>query len=41
MSSGFSLMPSGFFNLNPSNDLPREVNKASVLADGGAPACHC
>ncbi|MET3896187.1 primary-amine oxidase [Devosia sp. UYZn731] len=41
MSSGFSLMPSGFFNLNPSNDLPREVNKASVLADGGAPTCHC
>ncbi|MBN9335107.1 primary-amine oxidase [Devosia sp.] len=40
ISCGFSLMPSGFFNLNPSNDLPRETNKASVLALG-EPACHC
>ncbi len=41
MSAGFALMPSGFFNLNPSNDLPRETNTASVLADGGELACHC
>ncbi|CAN7688471.1 primary-amine oxidase [Devosia sp. LjRoot16] len=40
MSAGFALMPSGFFNLNPSNDLPRETNTASVLADGSI-ACHC
>jgi primary-amine oxidase len=41
MSAGFALMPSGFFNLNPSNDLPRETNTASVLAEGGEAACHC
>lgn len=41
MSAGFALMPSGFFNLNPSNDLPRETNTASVLADGDGVACHC
>jgi primary-amine oxidase len=41
ISAGFALAPSGFFNLNPSNDLPREVNTASVLADGGEGACHC
>jgi primary-amine oxidase len=40
MSAGFALMPSGFFNLNPSNDLPHETNTASVLADGSI-ACHC
>jgi primary-amine oxidase len=34
-------MPSGFFNLNPSNDLPRTVNSASVLANGAEPVCHC
>jgi primary-amine oxidase len=40
MSAGFALMPSGFFNLNPSNDLPRTVNSASVLANNDV-SCHC
>jgi primary-amine oxidase len=34
-------MPSGFFNLNPSNDLPRETNKKSVLVGADGVECHC
>ena len=41
VSAGFSLMPSGFFSQNPSNDLPRTVNTASVLASGDSSTCHC
>ena len=41
ISAGFALAPSGFFNLNPANDLPRQVNSASVLASGGDVTCHC
>jgi primary-amine oxidase len=40
ISAGFSLSPSGFFNINPSNDLPPSVNEASVLHNGEM-ACHC
>ncbi len=32
ISTGFTLSPSGFFAGNPSNDLPKAVNRASVLA---------
>ncbi|MDE1995841.1 MAG: primary-amine oxidase, partial [Rhizobiaceae bacterium] len=32
ISCGFSLAPAGFFPVNPSNNLPDTVNKASVLA---------
>ena len=35
ISTGFKLMPSGFFNGNPCIDLPLEVNKASCNAHGG------
>jgi len=41
MSSGFALMPSGFFNLNPSNDVPATMNHTSVLASGDGIACEC
>jgi len=41
MSAGFGLMPSGFYDKNPSNDLPRETNKASVLVMGDGVACEC
>lgn len=41
MSAGFGLMPSGFFDKNPSNDLPRETNKASVLVMGDGAHCDC
>lgn len=34
ISAGFALAPAGFFEINPSNDLPRETNKASVLVKG-------
>lgn len=37
ISTGFKLMPSGFFDQNPGIDLPPEVNKASRLVDG---SCH-
>lgn len=40
MSAGFKLMPSGFFNLNPSNDVAETMNHASVLADGEV-VCDC
>ena len=40
MSAGFALMPSGFFNLNPSNDVPETMNHTSVLANGEV-ACDC
>jgi primary-amine oxidase len=33
-------MPSGFFNLNPSNDVAETMNHASVLADGEV-VCDC
>jgi primary-amine oxidase len=39
ISCGFTLSPSGFFPINPANDLPKEVNKASVLADGTKGGC--
>jgi primary-amine oxidase len=38
ISTGFRLMPSGFFDQNPGIDLPPEVNTASKLA--GASCCH-
>lgn len=34
ISTGFKLMPAGFFNGNPAIDLPPEVNIASCCADG-------
>ena len=34
ISCGFSLAPAGFFEVNPSNNLPPSVNAASVLAGG-------
>ena len=39
ISAGFALSPSGFFPLNPSNDLPGSVNRASVLAGQGKKSC--
>lgn len=38
ISTGFKLMPSGFFDQNPGIDLPPETNVASVLA--GDTCCH-
>jgi primary-amine oxidase len=35
ISTGFRLMPSGFFDRNPGIDLPPEVNAGSRLATGG------
>lgn len=40
ISAGFALAPAGFFELNPSNDLPRAINKASVMV-AGKPSCAC
>jgi primary-amine oxidase len=39
ISAGFSLAPVGFFDMNPSNNLPQSVNKASVLAGAGSGSC--
>lgn len=41
ISCGFSLAPAGFFEMNPSNNLPDTVNKASVLASDGSKGCCC
>jgi len=35
ISCGFTLSPAGFFSMNPSNDVPESVNKASTLAGKG------
>jgi primary-amine oxidase len=37
--TGFSLMPSGFFDQNPGIDVAPEVNKASKLAGGSTSCC--
>jgi primary-amine oxidase len=39
ISAGFTLSPAGFFNMNPSNNLPQTVNAASVLAGAGKKSC--
>ncbi|MFJ6324830.1 MULTISPECIES: primary-amine oxidase [unclassified Rhizobium] len=41
ISCGFSLAPAGFFEVNPSNNLPDTVNNASVLAADGSKGCCC
>ncbi|MGV1792696.1 primary-amine oxidase [Rhizobium lusitanum] len=41
ISCGFSLAPVGFFDMNPSNNLPDTVNNASVLAADGSKGCCC
>ncbi|HTI01589.1 MAG TPA: primary-amine oxidase [Acidisoma sp.] len=42
ISCGFTLSPSGFFPINPSNDLPQEINRDSVLAEATSDqgCCH-
>ena len=40
ISTGFKLMPSGFFDQNPGIDLPPETNTASKLADHACCASH-
>lgn len=39
ISAGFSLAPAGFFDRNPSNNLPETVNAASVLASAAKGSC--
>jgi primary-amine oxidase len=41
MSAGFTLSPSGFFSINPANDLPPVVNAASKLAGGSLGGACC
>jgi primary-amine oxidase len=41
ISCGFSLAPAGFFEVNPSNNLPPVVKKASVLAGQDKGSCCC
>jgi primary-amine oxidase len=41
ISTGFKLMPAGFFNQNPGIDLPPDVNKASKLAGGTSGGSCC
>jgi primary-amine oxidase len=41
LSTGFKLMPSGFFDQNPGIDVAPGVNKASKLANGGGGAAAC
>ncbi len=41
ISCGFSLAPAGFFEMNPSNNLPDTLNNASVLAEDGSKGCGC
>ncbi|RKD67914.1 primary-amine oxidase [Rhizobium sp. WW_1] len=41
ISCGFSLAPAGFFEMNPSNNLPNTINNASVLATDGSKGCCC
>ena len=40
ISTGFQLMPSGFFDRNPAIDLPPDVNAASRLQGATASCCH-
>jgi primary-amine oxidase len=39
ITTGFKLMPSGFFDQNPAIDVAPEVNKASKLAASGPASC--
>jgi primary-amine oxidase len=41
ITTGFKLMPSGFFDQNPGIDVAPEVNKASKLAGAGPSCCAC
>ena len=40
ISTGFRLMPSGFFDRNPAIDLPPDVNAASRRHDAATTCCH-
>ncbi|HQU03593.1 MAG TPA: tyramine oxidase, partial [Acidocella sp.] len=39
ITSGFTLMPVGFFDENPANDVAPSLNKASKLANGSSSCC--